>query len=186
MPRHDPVPERVASVTELRRASAKRPAQVAMVVMQCARLHLGLGAPQSLLPMGTLVTALYRDHEWICVQTPHGVRGFVRHTSCAPLGSLAPKPARGRKVSARRAASKMSSVYGGTISAASSVDNLTLRRNMVHHRGNRGRAAEKVLEKNIDKLVWGSAADLPDTKLVATLEALKIEASNGSLNSARQ
>ncbi|KAL3216926.1 hypothetical protein MRX96_032714 [Rhipicephalus microplus] len=60
--------------------------QHAMVVMQCVRL-LGSGP---LLPMGTLVTALYRHRKWICVQTPHGVRGFIRHESCAPLGTLLP------------------------------------------------------------------------------------------------
>ncbi|XP_077509335.1 uncharacterized protein LOC144120613 isoform X2 [Amblyomma americanum] len=138
---------------ELRRASAKCPAQVAMVVMRCARLHLG--GPQSLLlPMGALVTALYGDRDWICVQTPHGVRGLVRRSSCAPLGALLAPPVR-RAVSGRRSS--------GAVSAASSLD--TLRRNLAHHRG---RAADKLLEKNIDKLVWGSASHLPGMVALGT------------------
>ncbi|XP_037567362.1 uncharacterized protein LOC119446858 [Dermacentor silvarum] len=111
----------------------------AMVVMQCVQLHLGgTGAPQPLLPMGTLVTALYRHRDWICVQTPHGVRGFVRHGSCAPLGTLL-APNTGRRQS-----------------SATSRD-LTLRRNLAHHGGshNAARVADKLfLEKNID--VWAS------------------------------
>ncbi|CAN7987292.1 unnamed protein product [Ixodes hexagonus] len=76
----------------LQSASARNPTQVPMVVMQCARLHLSIGASppyqQTSLPMGTLVTALYRDQDWICVQTPHGVSGFLYHASCMPLGIL--------------------------------------------------------------------------------------------------
>ncbi|CAN8017020.1 unnamed protein product [Ixodes persulcatus] len=76
----------------LQSASAQNPTQVPMVVMQCARLHLSIGASppyqQTSLPMGTLVTALYRDQDWICVQTPHGVSGFLYHASCMPLGIL--------------------------------------------------------------------------------------------------
>ncbi|XP_064461406.1 uncharacterized protein LOC135371251 isoform X2 [Ornithodoros turicata] len=76
----------------LRKASKEDPAQVPMVVMQCARLHLSLSSnppfQQMSLPMGTLVTALFRDEDWICVQTPHGVKGYLFYTNCTPLGIL--------------------------------------------------------------------------------------------------
>ncbi|KAL1435109.1 hypothetical protein MTO96_011273 [Rhipicephalus appendiculatus] len=98
--------------------------QEAMVVMQCVQLGSG-----PLLPMGTLVTALYRHREWICVQTPHGVRGFVRHESCAPLGTLL-TPNTGRR-------------------SQSSVRDDNLTRNLEPHR-----VADKLfLEKDIDTFV---------------------------------
>ncbi|XP_072143143.1 uncharacterized protein [Dermacentor andersoni] len=112
----------------------------AMVVMQCVQLHLG-GTPQSVLPMGTLVTALYRHRDWICVQTPHGLRGFVRHGSCAPLGTLL-APNTGRRTRQSSATSR----------------DLTLRRNIVRHGShNAPRVADKLSpETNIGTFVWAS------------------------------
>ncbi|KAH6932023.1 hypothetical protein HPB50_002517 [Hyalomma asiaticum] len=103
--------------------------QGAMVVMQCVQLG---GASGPLLPMGTLVTALYRHRDWVCVQTPHGVRGFVRHGSCAPLGTLL-APNTGRR--------------------SRSSDNLTLRRNLHPHPVH----DKFYLEKNID--TFGGSQD---------------------------
>lgn len=76
----------------LSNASKASPANVPMVVMQCSRLHSHLECkpPFQLtsLPMGTLVTALYQESDWLYVQTPHGVEGFVLASNCAPIGTI--------------------------------------------------------------------------------------------------
>lgn len=73
-------------------ASKASPAHVPMVVMQCSRLHSHIGGKppfqQTSLPMGTLVTALYQESDWLYVQTPHGVEGFVLSSNCAPIGTI--------------------------------------------------------------------------------------------------
>ncbi|XP_075539225.1 uncharacterized protein LOC142573899 [Dermacentor variabilis] len=116
--------------------------QEAMVVMQCVQLHLGgTGAPQSVLPMGALVTALYRHRDWICVQTPHGVRGFVRRGSCTPLGTLLAQNT-GRRTRQSSATSR----------------DMTLRRNIVRHGShNAPRVTDKLSPvTNIGAFVWAS------------------------------
>ncbi|XP_054725071.1 uncharacterized protein LOC129235328 isoform X2 [Uloborus diversus] len=73
-------------------ASKASPANIPMVVMQCSRLHSHIGCKppfqQTSLPMGTLVTALYQESDWLYVQTPHGVEGFVLASNCAPIGAV--------------------------------------------------------------------------------------------------
>ncbi|XP_035220851.1 uncharacterized protein LOC118193810 [Stegodyphus dumicola] len=73
-------------------ASKASPANVPMVVMQCSRLHSHIGCKppfqQTSLPMGTLVTALYQESDWLYVQTPHGVEGFVTASNCLPIGKI--------------------------------------------------------------------------------------------------
>lgn len=222
-------------------ASARNPVQVPMVVMQCARLHpsIGSSAPyqQTSLPMGTLVNALYRDQDWICVQTPHGVRGYLYHSSCTPLGILPPTqkhrstatdplavgqmqketksgstnvtaetgPASDARSAKKKSNMSLEGRSAGRCAPRTKVDNrqgrrgnrvvptwrtnaecarATLQRNMAGQRaaqsGCRSRDTKKVLEKNIDKLILASQEgdDLPGTKLVTALKALRIETEN--------
>ncbi|KAG8187669.1 hypothetical protein JTE90_005521 [Oedothorax gibbosus] len=75
----------------LAQATKASPANVPMVVMQCSRLHSHIGSrppfKQTSLPMGTLVTALYQESDdWMYVQTPHGVEGFIVASNCVPIG----------------------------------------------------------------------------------------------------
>ncbi|XP_015929194.2 uncharacterized protein [Parasteatoda tepidariorum] len=80
------------TTTLLCNASKVAPANIPMVVMQCSRLHSHIGSKppfqQTSLPMGTLVTALYQESEWLYVQTPHGVEGFLSAANCAPIGTI--------------------------------------------------------------------------------------------------
>lgn len=81
-------------------ATKTSPANVPMVIMQCSRLHNHLDSKppfqQTSLPMGTLVTALYQESDWLYVQTPHGVEGFVLASNSAPIGTIN-EPAQARK-----------------------------------------------------------------------------------------
>ncbi|XP_059482962.1 uncharacterized protein LOC132201081 isoform X2 [Neocloeon triangulifer] len=43
------------------------------------------------LPLGMVVNAVFRNHTWLFVHTPHGEAGYVRYRSCLPLGIL-PSP----------------------------------------------------------------------------------------------
>ncbi|GIY19668.1 uncharacterized protein CDAR_274481 [Caerostris darwini] len=83
--------ENTDAVTLLYNASKASPANIPMVVMQCSRLHSHIGSKppfqQTSLPMGTLVTALYQESDWLYVQTPHGVEGFIIASNCVPIGT---------------------------------------------------------------------------------------------------
>ncbi|XP_065345886.1 uncharacterized protein LOC135943335 isoform X1 [Cloeon dipterum] len=46
---------------------------------------------ESSLPLGMVVNAVFRNHNWLYVHTPHGEAGYVRYRSCLPLGIL-PSP----------------------------------------------------------------------------------------------
>ncbi|GFT77443.1 uncharacterized protein NPIL_427461 [Nephila pilipes] len=83
--------ENTDTITLLYNASKASPANIPMVVMQCSRLHSHIGSKppfqQTSLPMGTLVTALYQESDWLYVQTPHGVEGFIIASNCVPIGT---------------------------------------------------------------------------------------------------
>ncbi|GBN20089.1 hypothetical protein AVEN_178004-1 [Araneus ventricosus] len=83
--------ENTDTVSLLYNASKASPANIPMVVMQCSRLHSHIGSKppfqQTSLPMGTLVTALYQESDWLYVQTPHGVEGFIIASNCVPIGT---------------------------------------------------------------------------------------------------
>lgn len=87
-----PKREEVDTASVLCNASKASPANVPMVVMQCSRLHSHIGCKppfqQTSLPMGTLVTALYQESDWLYVQTPHGIEGFVSSSNCVPIGTV--------------------------------------------------------------------------------------------------
>lgn len=227
----------------LQRASPQNPAQVPMVVMQCARLHLSLNSSppfqQTSLPMGTLVTALYRHEDWICVQTPHGVMGYLFYTNCTPLGILpASKKLEPWETSICSSWNLREDLQGGTVSKSQNnqsvadsqsakksnmrlqarnrengarrtkVDNkvrrlnssggkqtkvvymsktnvenvrATLQRNLASQKpspdAGRGKEAEKIVEKNIDKLISTTTTGLKDSgsELAAALKMLRIE-----------
>ncbi|XP_063530987.1 uncharacterized protein LOC134742000 isoform X1 [Cydia strobilella] len=40
------------------------------------------------LPLGTVVNAVFKNKQWLYVQTPHGDEGYVVYSACLPLGIL--------------------------------------------------------------------------------------------------
>lgn len=42
------------------------------------------------LPLGMVVNAVFKNQNWLYVQTPHAVEGYVAYNSCLPLGILPP------------------------------------------------------------------------------------------------
>lgn len=42
------------------------------------------------LPLGMVVNAVFKNQNWLYVQTPHAEEGYVGYTSCLPLGILPP------------------------------------------------------------------------------------------------
>lgn len=87
-----PKTEEPDTIGALSSASKVAPANIPMVVMQCSRIHSHIGCKppfqQTSLPMGTLVTALYQESDWLYIQTPHGVEGFVLSSNCVPIGTI--------------------------------------------------------------------------------------------------
>ncbi|XP_055846550.1 uncharacterized protein LOC129912354 [Episyrphus balteatus] len=50
------------------------------------------------LPLGMVVNAVFKNQNWLYVQTPHAEEGYVGYNSCLPLGIL-PPAARGNSTS---------------------------------------------------------------------------------------
>lgn len=76
----------------LQKSSQTNPANVSMVIMQATVLYLDtentIPLENSSLPMGSLVTALYKESDCLYIQTPHGLKGFVNCSNCMAIGIL--------------------------------------------------------------------------------------------------
>lgn len=42
------------------------------------------------LSLGMVVNAVFKNQQWLYVQTPHGEEGYILYASCLPLGILPP------------------------------------------------------------------------------------------------
>lgn len=42
------------------------------------------------LPLGMVVNAVFKNLNWLYVQTPHAEEGYVAYAACLPLGILPP------------------------------------------------------------------------------------------------
>lgn len=75
----------------LMQGSENNPANIPMVVMQSCQLHLLLNPASRdtiMVPMGTIINALYKYEGNLRVKTPHGDEGLLKFSNCAPLVSL--------------------------------------------------------------------------------------------------
>lgn len=75
-------------------ASLDNPANIPVVLSSTCLLYqtrLGGFQEELSLPLGMVVNAVFKNQCWLYVQTPHGEEGYVRYTSCLPLGILPPR-----------------------------------------------------------------------------------------------
>lgn len=71
-------------------ASIDRPGNIPVVIAFPTILYqTQKGLQRELtLPLGTVVNAVFKNQQWLYVQTPHGDEGYVMYSSCLPLGIL--------------------------------------------------------------------------------------------------
>uniref|UniRef100_A0A1A9V2U7 SH3 domain-containing protein n=1 Tax=Glossina austeni TaxID=7395 RepID=A0A1A9V2U7_GLOAU len=84
----------------LRRCSLSTPANIPMVLStSCTLYQTRPGGYQTelSLPLGMVVNAVFKNENWLYVQTPHAEEGYVSYNCCLPLGILPPE-ARGEGV----------------------------------------------------------------------------------------
>lgn len=88
----------------LRRCSLSTPANIPMVLStSCTLYQTRPGGYQTelSLPLGMVVNAVFKNQNWLYVQTPHAEEGYVSYNCCLPLGILPPE-ARGEGVGSAR------------------------------------------------------------------------------------
>ncbi|XP_075163299.1 uncharacterized protein LOC142235935 [Haematobia irritans] len=81
----------------LTKCSLATPANIPMVLStSCILYQTRPGGYQTeiSLPLGMVVNAVFKNQNWLYVQTPHAEEGYVNYTTCLPLGIL---PAEARK-----------------------------------------------------------------------------------------
>uniref|UniRef100_A0A1A9WPV9 SH3 domain-containing protein n=1 Tax=Glossina brevipalpis TaxID=37001 RepID=A0A1A9WPV9_9MUSC len=84
----------------LTRCSLATPANIPMVLStSCTLYQTRPGGYQTelYLPLGMVVNAVFKNQNWLYVQTPHAEEGYVSYNCCLPLGILPPE-ARGEGV----------------------------------------------------------------------------------------
>ncbi|XP_028173642.1 uncharacterized protein LOC114362429 isoform X1 [Ostrinia furnacalis] len=74
----------------LSEASIDRPGNIPVVVAYPTTLYQTQKDSQRelTLPLGTVVNAVFKNQQWLYVQTPHGDEGYVMYNACLPLGIL--------------------------------------------------------------------------------------------------
>ncbi|XP_073838216.1 uncharacterized protein isoform X2 [Musca autumnalis] len=81
----------------LTKCSLPSPANIPMVLStSCILYQTRPGGYQTevSLPLGMVINAVFKNQNWLYVQTPHAEEGYVNYTTCLPLGIL---PAEARK-----------------------------------------------------------------------------------------
>ncbi|CAH2990476.1 unnamed protein product [Chilo suppressalis] len=74
----------------LSEASLDRPGNIPVVVAYPTTLYQTQTGEQLelTLPLGTVVNAVFKNQQWLFVQTPHAQQGYVMYNACLPLGIL--------------------------------------------------------------------------------------------------
>ncbi|KAK3924959.1 Zinc finger CCCH domain-containing protein 40 [Frankliniella fusca] len=75
----------------LAKASMQSPANIPMVLATACTLYRtreGGWQEEVSLPLGMVLNGVFRAAGWLYAQTPHGHEGYVRYTSCLPLGII--------------------------------------------------------------------------------------------------
>uniref|UniRef100_A0A1I8QAY5 SH3 domain-containing protein n=1 Tax=Stomoxys calcitrans TaxID=35570 RepID=A0A1I8QAY5_STOCA len=84
----------------LTKCSLASPANIPMVLStSCILYQTRPGGYQTeiSLPLGMVINAVFKNQNWLYVQTPHAEEGYVNYTTCLPLGIL---PAEARREAA--------------------------------------------------------------------------------------
>ncbi|KAL1494588.1 hypothetical protein ABEB36_010162 [Hypothenemus hampei] len=75
----------------LSKATIEKPANIPVVLALPSILYqTTLHGRQSeiSLPLGMVVNAIFRNHNWLYVQTPHAEEGYITYSACLPLGII--------------------------------------------------------------------------------------------------
>ncbi|KAE8752098.1 hypothetical protein FOCC_FOCC001260 [Frankliniella occidentalis] len=100
-------------------ASIQSPANIPMVLAAACTLYRtreGGWQEEVPLPLGMVVNGVFRASGWLYAQTPHGHEGYVRYTSCLPLGIIPPQ----RAEAADEAPTRVAEVRAAAAAASSS------------------------------------------------------------------
>ncbi|XP_026289870.1 uncharacterized protein LOC113214648 [Frankliniella occidentalis] len=103
----------------LAKASIQSPANIPMVLAAACTLYRtreGGWQEEVPLPLGMVVNGVFRASGWLYAQTPHGHEGYVRYTSCLPLGIIPPQ----RAEAADEAPTRVAEVRAAAAAASSS------------------------------------------------------------------
>lgn len=77
----------------LSKCSLSTPANIPVVLSSPTTLYQTRSGGYQIemsLPLGMVVNAVFKNQNWLYVQTPHAVEGYVGYNSCLPLGILPP------------------------------------------------------------------------------------------------
>ncbi|KAF5298913.1 hypothetical protein FQR65_LT09566 [Abscondita terminalis] len=77
----------------LTKATIDKPANIPVVLAFSTILYqTRMGGFQSeiQLPLGMVVNAVFKNQNWLYVQTPHAEEGYVNYAACLPLGIIPP------------------------------------------------------------------------------------------------
>ncbi|GAB0092554.1 uncharacterized protein DMENIID0001_075560 [Sergentomyia squamirostris] len=75
----------------LSKCSLSSPGNIPVVLSEASTLYQTRCGGYQLeipLPLGMVVNAVFKNQNWLYVQTPHAEEGYVNYTSCLPLGIL--------------------------------------------------------------------------------------------------
>jgi hypothetical protein len=75
----------------LSRCSLSNPANIPVVLSNSSILYqtrAGFHQVEIPLPLGMVVNSIFKNQNWLYVQTPHGEEGYVNFAACLPLGII--------------------------------------------------------------------------------------------------
>lgn len=75
----------------LSKCSLSNPANIPVVLSTTSILYqtrTGYNQIEIPLPLGMVVNSIFKNQNWLYVQTPHGEEGYVNFTTCLPLGII--------------------------------------------------------------------------------------------------
>lgn len=73
------------------KATMDKPANIPVVLASPSVLYqtrTGGYQAEINLPLGMVVNAVFKNENWLYVQTPHAEEGYVSYTTCLPLGNF--------------------------------------------------------------------------------------------------
>ena len=75
----------------LSRCSLNNPANIPVVLSNSSILYqtrAGFHQVEIPLPLGMVVNSIFKNQNWLYVQTPHGEEGYINFAACLPLGII--------------------------------------------------------------------------------------------------
>lgn len=75
----------------LSKCSLSSPANIPVVLSNASILYqtrTGYNQIEVPIPLGMIVNSIFKNQNWLYVQTPHGEEGYVNYNACMPLGII--------------------------------------------------------------------------------------------------